>query len=89
MYATIYGEHTEGQRETIPTGLFQRAILQAVAELGGNAYAARIRELVAAAMQMKIDYIRLYMSLELLEQREFITGQQGDGVLEQGAWAKR
>lgn len=88
MHATMYEEHEEGRRVAY-IAPFQRAVLQAVADLVGNAYAITIREAVAAAMQMEVSYTNLYISLEVLEQRELITGQQDDQIPERVGRVKR
>lgn len=70
-------------------GQFEEILLLAVLHLGDQAYGARIRQAVEAAMEKSVAIGAVYTTLDRLERKGYVSSWQGESTPERGGRAKR
>ena len=72
-----------------PLGEFEQIVLLAVLRLGDEAYAVTIREEILACTRREVSRGSIYITLDRLETKGFLTSRYGDPTPERGGRAKR
>lgn len=70
-------------------GNFEEFVLLALVSLGDNAYGVNIRQKVEDATNQFVSVGAVYTTLERMEEKGFVSSQQGEATPERGGRAKR
>jgi PadR family transcriptional regulator PadR len=70
-------------------GQFEEILLLAILHLGEQAYGARVRQAVEAAMEKSVAIGAVYTTLDRLERKGYVSSWQGESTPERGGRAKR
>ena len=70
-------------------GEFEELILLAVLALRENAYGVSIRDLIEQETGRAVSFGAIYTTLERLQQKGYVSSQQGESTPERGGRAKR
>jgi DNA-binding PadR family transcriptional regulator len=76
-----------GQRDYL--GEFEQLVLLAIVRLGAEAYGMKIRREIEERAKRPTSIGALYLTLERLEQKQFIQSEVGEATAERGGRAKR
>ena len=76
-----------GQRDYL--GEFEQLVLLAIIRLGAEAYGMKIRREIEERAKRPTSIGALYLTLERLELKQFITSEMGEATEERGGRAKR
>lgn len=70
-------------------GEFEEIVLLAVLRLRDNAYGVKLRQLIQEETGRQTSIGSVYTTLERLEQKGYVSSQQGESTPERGGRAKR
>ena len=70
-------------------GEFEQVLLYALAQLDGDAYGGRIRELIEARTGRSVSPGAIYTALDRIEQRGLVSSSLGEATAQRGGKRKR
>jgi PadR family transcriptional regulator PadR len=70
-------------------GEFEQVLLYALAQLDGDAYGGRIRELIEARTGRSVSPGAIYTALDRMEQRGLVSSSLGEATAQRGGKRKR
>lgn len=77
------------EEQTLKLGPFEETVLLAILNLGNNAYGVTIRQKVEAVTGRASSFGAIYVTLDRLSEKGYISSRMGEATPERGGRAKK